>query len=60
MSDNERCFVDTNVLLYLYSGTEKDKQQRAQEYVDNCECVISTQVLNEFSNVCITLVCRIA
>jgi len=53
MTNSKKAFIDSNVFIYLYSGTEKIKQQIAQEYVDVCDCVISTQVLNEFSNVCI-------
>jgi predicted nucleic acid-binding protein len=48
-----RVFIDTNVFIYLYSEDEYMKQQIAQKAVTKYECVISTQVLNEFSNVCI-------
>lgn len=53
MNDNEKAFVDTNVFAYLYSRTEPEKQKAAQKCVDKYDCVISTQVLNEFCNVCI-------
>jgi predicted nucleic acid-binding protein len=53
MSDNEKAFIDTNVFAYLYSRTEPEKQKLAQESVDKYDCVVSTQVLNEFCNVCI-------
>ena len=53
MHANEKAFVDTNVFIYLYSGTEIEKQKTAQGIIENFNCVISTQVLNEFSNVCI-------
>jgi predicted nucleic acid-binding protein len=50
---NGRAFIDTNVFIYLYSEDENDKQIIAQKAVDKYECIISTQVLNEFSNICI-------
>ena len=49
----DRVFVDTNVLIYLYSTTEPDKKRIAQEIFVKYKCIISTQVLNEFCNVCI-------
>jgi predicted nucleic acid-binding protein len=50
---NGRVFIDTNVFIYLYSEDEMEKQKIAQKAVDKYECIISTQVLNEFSNICI-------
>jgi predicted nucleic acid-binding protein len=50
---NGRAFIDTNVFIYLYSEDENEKQIIAQKAVDKYECIISTQVLNEFSNICI-------
>jgi predicted nucleic acid-binding protein len=50
---NGRAFIDTNVFIYLYSEDENEKQIIAQKVVDKYECTISTQVLNEFSNICI-------
>jgi len=54
MSAN-RAFVDTNVLVYLYSGKndDSDKRRLAYEAVKRYDCQISTQVLNEFNNICI-------
>jgi predicted nucleic acid-binding protein len=48
-----KAFIDTNVFIYLYSEDEIEKQKIAQKAVDKYECIISTQVLNEFSNICI-------
>ena len=53
MSVNERAFIDSNIFIYLYSATEIKKQKIAMNCVDNYDCVISTQVLNEFCNVCV-------
>jgi predicted nucleic acid-binding protein len=50
---NGRAFVDTNIFIYLYSEDESEKQEIAQKAINKYECVISTQVLNEFSNICI-------
>lgn len=44
-------FLDTNILIYLYS-TEEKKQKRVLELLQTeDEFVISTQVLSEFCNV---------
>ena len=53
MNVNQKAFIDSNVFVYLYSETEAEKQKIAQNCIDSYECVISTQVLNEFCNVCI-------
>ena len=46
-----KVFLDTNLLIYLYSKDELKKQSVAHETLNNHYCVISTQVLNEASNV---------
>jgi predicted nucleic acid-binding protein len=43
--------LDTNVLVYLYSTAEPDKQTLAQALVNHHQTVISTQVLSELANV---------
>jgi len=50
---NDKAFIDTNIFIYLYSEDEMQKQNISQKAVDKYDCIISTQVLNEFSNVCI-------
>jgi predicted nucleic acid-binding protein len=50
---NGRAFFDTNIFIYLYSEDEIAKQKIAQRAINKYECIISTQVLNEFSNTCI-------
>lgn len=47
----DKVFADTNVLLYLLSN-DKQKKQISKEILAS-RPFISTQVLNEFSNVCI-------
>ena len=46
-----KIFLDTNVLVYAYSGGEPAKQARAIEIGTGAERWISTQVLIEFVNV---------
>jgi predicted nucleic acid-binding protein len=49
----DREFVDTNVWIYYYSSTETAKCRLAHEYLRGADCVVSTQVVNEFCNVCL-------
>ncbi|WP_456456413.1 PIN domain-containing protein [Nitratifractor sp.] len=47
---NDRAFLDTNVLIYLYS-TEEEKRKKALILLEKVENpLISTQVINEFTN----------
>ena len=46
-----KTFVDTNVLIYAFTTDEPDKKEKALKFLDNCQPVISTQVLKEFSYV---------
>lgn len=48
MSDN--FFLDTNVLVYLYSNDEPDKKAAAMALFESCIPIISTQVLSELAN----------
>jgi len=50
---NDRVFLDTNIFVYLYSEDEPEKQSVALNIFDKAICVTSTQVLNEFSSVCL-------
>ena len=52
---DKSAFIDTNVLIYLYSGKDedRDKRRRIHKKMSQYNCQISTQVLNEFSNTCI-------
>lgn len=47
----KRAFIDTNILIYLYTSTEDSKRVRAASLLLDHEVVISTQVLNELTNV---------
>jgi len=50
-----RAFVDTNILVYLFSVNSADepKRQCAYDALEQHECLISTQVINEFCNFCV-------
>ena len=50
---SDKAFIDTNIFIYLFSEDEVTKRDISQMAVDTYDCVISTQVLNEFCNVCI-------
>ena len=50
---NDRAFVDTNIFVYIYSEDENIRREISQRELDKYDCIISTQVLNEFSNICI-------
>jgi predicted nucleic acid-binding protein len=49
----DRAFVDTNVLVYLYSEDEPEKQTTAIDAMERYHCSTSTQTLNEFCSVCL-------
>jgi predicted nucleic acid-binding protein len=49
MKDN--AFVDSNLVLYLYSEDEPDKSHVCKGIVSKQTSIISTQVINEVSNV---------
>ncbi|OJW81379.1 MAG: hypothetical protein BGO69_13865 [Bacteroidetes bacterium 46-16] len=49
MSDS--VFVDTNILVYSYSATEEAKRLVSRKIISNNITVVSTQVLQELSNV---------
>ena len=44
-------FLDTNILVYAYSDTELQKQTVARKLVSENTSFISTQVLQEFTNI---------
>ena len=48
-----KAFIDTNLLVYLYSDQEPVKQQAVMEAINQYDRAVSAQVLNEFCNVCI-------
>lgn len=49
MKDN--VFIDTNILLYGYSDADRQKQEIVFRFLNENNCFISTQVLQECSNI---------
>jgi predicted nucleic acid-binding protein len=49
----DRAFADTNIVAYLFSIDEPLKRQRSIQALNDYDCQISPQVLNEFCNICI-------
>ena len=47
----DKVFLDTNILIYVYSVTEPEKQKVAIELSDITGSYISTQVIQEFLNI---------
>lgn len=49
----DKVFIDTNILVYLYSNSEMQKQGIARSllFESDIDIFISTQVLGEFTNV---------
>ncbi|OQY54626.1 MAG: DNA-binding protein [Candidatus Parabeggiatoa sp. nov. 2] len=48
---NDKRFFDSNIVVYLYSQDEPDKQSIAKKLFRNNQPIISTQVLGELANV---------
>lgn len=48
----DRAFLDTNILIYVYSVDEKEKQGKATEIIETNreKLLISNQVINELCN----------
>jgi len=46
-----RVFLDTNIIVYLYTSSEDNKRLQAAKTLTDGDAIISTQVLNELSNV---------
>ena len=51
MNAKVKVFLDTNVLIYLYSQYEINKRQIAERVAGDFNCYISAQVINEFCSV---------
>jgi predicted nucleic acid-binding protein len=47
----DKVFLDTNIIVYLYSDDEPKKRLAARRLIVDYDCYISTQVLQEFTNV---------
>lgn len=49
----DKAFIDTNIFVYLYSEDELKKRAVVLDTIEKYNCITSTQVLSEFSNVCV-------
>ena len=47
----DRVFLDTNIIVYLYSIDEEDKRDISCKFVNISDCITSVQAMNEASNV---------
>ncbi|MFN0316421.1 MAG: PIN domain-containing protein [Burkholderiales bacterium] len=47
---SDKIFLDTNILVYVYSGDEPEKQAAALLVIEQSNPIISTQVLSELAN----------
>jgi predicted nucleic acid-binding protein len=45
-----KTFLDTNIVVYLYSGDEPEKRTVALALIEQNNSVVSTQVLSELAN----------
>jgi predicted nucleic acid-binding protein len=48
---SDKAFLDTNILIYLYSEDDKQKRGSAHKVLNGYNCVTSIQAMNESSNV---------
>ena len=48
---NDRVFIDTNVLIYIYSGDESVKKAAAIAVLGNGTACVTTQVLGELAHI---------
>lgn len=48
---SDKVFLDSNIVVYSYSNSEPIKKQIARKLISENETVISTQVLQELSNI---------
>jgi predicted nucleic acid-binding protein len=46
----DKAFIDSNILIYAYSDTEKEKQELARELISGNNSHISTQVIQELAD----------
>jgi predicted nucleic acid-binding protein len=44
-------FLDSNIIIYAYSGTDPDKADIARRVIASGNVIISAQVINEFVSV---------
>lgn len=48
---SDKCFLDSNIVVYAHTDLDITKQEVAQQIIGNRNTVISTQVLQETANI---------
>ena len=48
---SDKCFLDTNILIYAHTDLDLPKQNAAQQAIASEDTCLSTQVLQEFANI---------
>jgi len=48
---SDKVFLDTNILVYLYSEDENEKRAVSTRLTEQYRCLTSVQTINEFCNV---------
>ena len=48
---NDKCFIDTNIIVYCYSVSEPEKQSISRKLIVDNITYVSTQVLQELTNI---------
>lgn len=51
MNDNQKVFLDTNLLIYAHTNLDTPKQHKIQSIISTEQTIISTQVFKEAANV---------
>lgn len=41
----DRAFIDTNIIIYLYSEDEPEKRTRSESILEKYYCIISTHIM---------------
>jgi len=54
---SDKAFLDTNLFVYMQSSSNAAKREASYQALENYSCVVSTQILNEFSNVALKKLC---
>ncbi|MDR1870776.1 MAG: PIN domain-containing protein [Deltaproteobacteria bacterium] len=48
-----KAFLDTNILIYIFTVSEVEKRKQSIEKINNYDRIVSTQILTEFCSVSI-------
>ena len=48
-----KAFLDTNLFVYMQSSSDINKKELSFKALESFDCMVSTQVLNEFCNIAV-------